>query len=202
MNVQNYDPRVNEMPFLDNGVRCRLVASALTSTGTGKAVVNFLVRVSDNQDALDSTTRTKAPMGGKLGLFQQSFSTEGAAAITINTLRTFGWKGEDLAEINKAPEENGMTEEVAISSENDTYGGKSRVRVKFVNKADLSMKSEGIAELNSLFGKLIHDSKKGPLQVKKAAAPAGSGSVQPPARDTSGTATGADGQTGDDDVPF
>lgn len=199
IDVKSYDPSAHEMPFLDNGIHCRLVASALTSTGTGKPAVNFLVRVSDGQEAIDAASRTKAPVGGKLGMFQQSLTTEGSAAITINTMRTFGWKGDDLADLNKTPEENGMTEEVSISSENDTYGGKSRVKVKYVNKVDLSLKSDSIAELNSAFGKLIQDSKKGPLTVKKtAAAPGAAPTNQPPSRDMTGAAT----PTGEDDVPF
>jgi hypothetical protein len=197
-----YDASTHEVPFLDSGIRCRLIASALTSTGTGKSAVNFMVKVSEGQEGIDATSRTKTSLNSKVGVFQQSLSTEGSVALTLNTLRTFGWKGTDLAEVNKTPEENGMTEEVAITSENDTYGGKSRVKVKFVNKVDMSLKDESIAALNSTYASLIQQSLKGPLQVKRAApvaVPGRAPPVGPPSRDTTGSPAGA---AAEDDVPF
>jgi len=207
VDVKNYSNEGHELPFLDSGVHCELVASALTATGTGKPAANFLVRVCPDQDACDSTTRTKGPVGGKMGLFQQSLSTESSAAICLNTMRAFGWKGDDLNDLNLPPAQSGMTEKVAISSEMNTYEGKTRCRVKYVNKIDLSLSADGIAGLNSQFAKLIADSKKGPLQVKKAAAAGAqsassgsSGSIAPPARDMGGSVGGA--VAASDEVPF
>jgi hypothetical protein len=204
-NAKLFDFKQNEAKFLDTGVRCRLVASALVETGIGDAI-NLLFQVNEGQKAIDAKIKdpnNKIDIGGSYILTQQNFEKEGSVKFCLNLLRhTLGWNTDEIEDINLLPAQNGMTNEVMISTKMDASSGVSVVKVDRITKVDPTLTSERVSSLKSKWGNLISASKYEVFKFDKkapASAPGSAPASGPPSRDTTGSPAGA---AAEDDVPF
>lgn len=204
IDVKNYDYKANEAGFLDSGIRARLVASWLVESGVGDAI-NLLFKVSDGQQAVSAKTRdmnNKIDVSGSYILTQQNFEKEGSQKFTLNLLvHTLGFMADDIESVNLPPEQNGMVNEVQISTKIDvSKDGVSVVKVDRISKLDLSLSTTKVATVKAKVNPLLAQCKKEPFKFEKktAAAPGAAPTNQPPSRDMTGAATPA----GEDDVPF
>jgi len=59
---------------------------------------------------------------------------ENSIDFTVDALRACGWKGDDVSEVPALAESGQLATEVRLKIEHETYEGKLRARVKFVNR--------------------------------------------------------------------
>lgn len=119
---------------------------------------------------------------------------------TIETLRTFGWEGDDLSDLTGID-----ANEVNLVVEHEEYpegSGDWQAKVKWVNRGGLALKAPMSPESAKAFaakmrGEVIAASR-GIARPKPATKPNGSGSVHPNA--PGGRVPGED--DGDDPLPF
>lgn len=130
----------------------RATAIQFGSSSKGTAQVAVTYEVTDGPAAGNSITW--------IGFF-----TDGTTERTIESLQNSGWKGTDLTELDGLEGEKlfaALGNEVSLTIENETYEGKTRPRVRWVNRAaqQFEMKNklskEGLAALsNSIKGTVV-----------------------------------------------
>jgi hypothetical protein len=135
----------------------RATAIQFGSSSKGTAQVAVTYEVTDGPGAGHSITW--------IGFF-----TENTTERTIESLVNSGWKGTDLTELDGLEGEKvfaALGNEVSLTIENETYEGKTRPRVRWVNKAaqQFEMKNklskEGLASLsNSIKGAVVMKQKE------------------------------------------
>jgi hypothetical protein len=72
----------------------------------------------------------------EVGMHISYFGTFGPNSIdfTVDAIRACGWTGDDVSEVPALAEAGQLANEVRLKIEHETYEGKLRAKVKFVNK--------------------------------------------------------------------
>jgi hypothetical protein len=97
------------------------------------------------------------------------YFTEGTHERTIESLRTLGWKGDDLDNLDGIADND-----VRIVLDEEEYDGKTRLKVKWINKAGgLALKTPMTPEQARAFarqmkGAVLASSAKRPAQTQQA----------------------------------
>lgn len=96
--------------------RAVVIEAVLGMTSTGKEQVAVsLERVEDGQ-----------PTGDRIAWY--GTFTDAAMPFTVKSLRTMGWKGDDLSDLSSV-----IGGEVDIVCAHEEYNGQSKLKVKFIN---------------------------------------------------------------------
>jgi hypothetical protein len=157
--------------------KARTCELAVAGTGNEQVVVLF--------DCLDEPGKTMIWFG--------SFA-DGAVEFTFQALRNCGWHGNDLRRLPDMGDGFG-TLEVSLSCEEETYNGKTREKVNWVNKPGL-----GAAVKNKLEGAALQ-SFAAKMQGKLAAYNAKAGMPKNPAAQKPSEQVPTE-YTADDYIPF
>ncbi len=103
---------------MDEGTFPAVVTEGLLGmTSTGKEQVAVSVELTNEEGG---------PTGERIAWY--GTFTDAAYPYTLKALRTMGWKGDDISDLSMMP-----GTQVSVVLENDSYNGKTRLKVKFVN---------------------------------------------------------------------
>ncbi len=131
------------------------------------------------------------------------YFTDAAVDRTLDSLRHCGWSSDSLAELDGLDQN-----EVEIVVEEDTYEGKTRSKVRWVNRPSrLALKEQMTPQAMQAFaaklrGRTVaHKQKYGSPHATSAAQPSAANSNRQPAQQQLAAGGGA-GAVVDDDIPF
>lgn len=118
---------------------------------------------------------TSGPKAGERRTFYGSFK-DGAIKFTFEAMRNCGWTGEDPYDLEDHPEQF-IGGNVSLKIGPDTYNGKTREKVKFVNRSGATplapeVKARFAEDLRGKFAKLSAENPAGKAAPRAAPKPA------------------------------